>query len=109
MVHQKESKAVIRHTQTVVKENPRLGFWLISVAAFLLSPFLTNDGVCLLFVEPILNAFESVDEGRMMAENGFELRKSDSTFFLLALACAANIGSALTYTGNPQVVLIFHL
>ena len=104
MVHQKESKAVIRHTQTVIKENPRLGFWMISAAAFFLSPFLTNDGVCLLFVEPILNAFESVEDSVMgRSISGFDLRRSDSVFFLLALACSSNIGSALTYTGNPQV------
>lgn len=106
MVHQKESKALIRYTQTVVKENPRSGFWMIAAAAFMLSPFLTNDGVCLLFVEPILNAFESIDDTEIESNIGnFELKKNDSLFFLLALACASNIGSALTYTGNPQVSL----
>lgn len=106
MVHQKESKAVIRYTQTIVKENPRMGFWMISGAAFLLSPFLTNDGVCLLFVEPILNAFESIDDcDGFEGDIEFKLRKSDAMFFLLSLACSSNIGSALTYTGNPQVMV----
>jgi Na+/H+ antiporter NhaD/arsenite permease-like protein len=112
MVHQKESKAVIRYTQTVVKENPRMGFWMISGAAFLLSPFLTNDGVCLLFVEPILNAFESIDDNEGFdSDCDFKLHKGDAMFFLLSLACSANIGSALTYTGNPQVfnTTIYHI
>jgi Na+/H+ antiporter NhaD/arsenite permease-like protein len=27
-------------------------------------------------------------------------------FFLLSLACSSNIGSALTYTGNPQNMIV---
>ena len=32
--------------------------------------------------------------------------KSDAIYFLLALACSANIGSSLTYTGNPQNMIV---
>jgi Na+/H+ antiporter NhaD/arsenite permease-like protein len=107
MVHQKESKRVIRYVQTQVRNHPRSGFWLVSFAAFIISPFLTNDGVCLLFVEPILNAFESIDDDDPHRKNSeFRLTKGDSFYFLIALACSSNIGSALTYTGNPQVALL---
>ena len=58
VVHLKETKKIIDYLQGLVKLNPVRGFWMISFAAFIVSPFLTNDGVCLLFVEPILNAFE---------------------------------------------------
>lgn len=87
---------------------------LVILVAMLISPFLTNDGVCLLFVEPILNAFQSksiinnamVSHDDSSTDNSpqkFELETSDSVYFMLTLACSANIGSALTYTGNPQV------
>jgi Na+/H+ antiporter NhaD/arsenite permease-like protein len=111
MVHQKESKRVIRYVQTQVRNHPRSGFWLVSFAAFIISPFLTNDGVCLLFVEPILNAFESIDDDDPHRKNSeFRLTKGDSFYFLIALACSSNIGSALTYTGNPQVAsLLSHI
>lgn len=104
MIHQKESKRVIRYVQTQVRNHPKSGFWLVSFAAFIISPFLTNDGVCLLFVEPILNAFESLDDNSRKPMSEFHLTKGDSFYFLLALACSSNIGSALTYTGNPQVI-----
>ena len=106
MIHQKESKRVIRYVQSQIRENPKSGFWLVSFAAFIISPFLTNDGVCLLFVEPILNAFESIDNSKSnpSSSSEFQLVKEDSLFFLIALACSSNIGSSMTYTGNPQVL-----
>lgn len=58
VVHLKETKSVIDYLQRLVKLHPVQGFWMISLAAFTVSPFLTNDGVCLLFVEPILKAFD---------------------------------------------------
>lgn len=108
MIHQRETKGVIRHVQMKIQENPQKGYWLVCVASFIVSPFLTNDGVCLLFVEPILNAFDSIERHDDMNEirhdeNSFMLEKGDSFYFLLGLACSANIGSSLTYTGNPQV------
>ena len=64
---------------------------LIAVAA-LLSAVFSNDIVCLA-VAPIL-----VD--------ACVRRRLDPVPFLLALACAANIGSAVTLIGNPQNMLI---
>lgn len=97
VIHLKETKAAIRFVQEQIQSHPIRGFWYVSSAAFIVSPFLTNDGCCLLMVEPILNAFS--------AENS-QLSKVDSIFFLLTLACSSNIGSALTYTGNPQNMLV---
>lgn len=117
VVHLKETKSFIQYLQNKVKENKRNGFWMISLAAFLASPFLTNDGVCLLFVEPILNAFDDVgdteeDDGTSsMMEKGkdiltHKLEADDAIYMLLGLACSANIGSCLTYTGNPQNMIV---
>eukprot|EP01041_Mallomonas_annulata_P001780 gene1780-3449_t len=117
IVHQKETKSLIDYVQTQVKENPKKGFWLVSFAAFIVSPFLTNDGVCLLFVEPILNAFESLNRPSEVEPSKKEvecagdtsllaLEKGDAFYFLISLACSSNIGSALTYTGNPQNMIV---
>ena len=116
VIHLKETKDGIVYLQQLVQRDPVYGLWIISLAAFVVSPFLTNDGVCLLFVEPILNAFENaplaVDARRTIQrspsneEQGMKLLKEDAIYFLLALACSANIGSALTYTGNPQNMIV---
>lgn len=114
VVHLTETKEVIDYLQQLVKADPVRGFWIISLAAFLASPFLTNDGVCLLFVEPILAAFESApfaielagDTTAVADPTKITLRKEDALYFLLGLACSANIGSSLTYTGNPQNMIV---
>lgn len=111
-VHQTETKRVIRYVQDRIQLDPVHGFWLVSFAAFIVSPFLTNDGVCLLFVEPILNAFESLPTSPQKPPLSgtspamLPLMRSDAIFFLLALACSSNIGSSLTYTGNPQNMIV---
>lgn len=80
-----------------------------------MAPFLTNDGVCLLFVEPLLSIFTMEDSTELSplttsprtpsSSSGKKevLTSADAVYFLLTLACSSNIGSALTYTGNPQV------
>jgi Na+/H+ antiporter NhaD/arsenite permease-like protein len=120
IVNQKETKAVVEYVQHQIRDKPRNGFWLVAFSAFLASPFLTNDGVCLLFVEPILNAFTEItddeddkkksgdeiadkEEEEFDGAGDFKLHKKDALYFLLGLACSSNIGSSLTYTGNPQV------
>jgi Na+/H+ antiporter NhaD/arsenite permease-like protein len=106
MVHQTETKRIIRFVQNKIQLDPVHGFWLVSLAAFVVSPFLTNDGVCLLFVEPILNAFESLPPCSLepsAPSSQLKLMKSDAIYFLLALACSSNIGSSLTYTGNTTL------
>lgn len=140
VVHLKETNRVVRYIQNVIRESPLKGYWIVSFAAFIISPFLTNDGVCLLFVEPILSAFEhlfDVDssdvppragtvtddvENQSLLQAGVvadadnkatahpagagQLDKRDAIYFLLSLACSSNFGSALTYTGNPQNMIV---
>jgi Na+/H+ antiporter NhaD/arsenite permease-like protein len=65
---------------------------LVIGLAGLLSAVLTNDIVCLAMA-PVL-------------VEGCARRKLDPVPFLLALACAANVGSAATLIGNPQNILI---
>lgn len=65
---------------------------LLVAAAGLLSALLANDIVCLAMA-PIL-------------AEGCARRRLDPKPFLLALACAANVGSAATLIGNPQNMLI---
>jgi Na+/H+ antiporter NhaD/arsenite permease-like protein len=137
VVNQVETKYVIAKLRKFIKARPMQGFWVISFAAFIISPFLTNDGVCLLFVEPLLSVFVSgtgdassptspkeprqlqngsatalaaaapiPDKAQLAPRDGSELCSKDAIFFLLTLACSANIGSALTYTGNPQNMIV---
>jgi Na+/H+ antiporter NhaD/arsenite permease-like protein len=70
---------------------PALLGLLIAVAA-LLSAVLANDIVCLAMA-PILLA-------------GCSRRGLNPIPFLIALACASNVGSAATLIGNPQNILI---
>ncbi|HUT55805.1 MAG TPA: anion transporter [bacterium] len=65
---------------------------LLIAASGLLSALLANDVVCLA-VAPILI-------------EGCARRRLDPLPFLLALACASNVGSAATLIGNPQNMLI---
>lgn len=116
VVHLQETKSVIKYIQTSIQQNPNRGFWMVSLAAFIVSPFLTNDGVCLLFVEPILNAFESAinkdEQGSNEDMNNdleSKLHREDAMYFMVTLACSANIGSALTYTGTSNPLTINHL
>lgn len=66
-------------------------FVVISVSAFL-SAILINDIVCLALTPLIIK--------------GCYHKKLNPVPFLLALACASNIGSAITLIGNPQNILI---
>ena len=65
---------------------------LVIVAAGALSAVFTNDVVCLAMAPVLADACVR--------------RRLDPVPYLLALACASNIGSAATLIGNPQNVLI---
>jgi Na+/H+ antiporter NhaD/arsenite permease-like protein len=67
-----------------------LGAMMLIVA--LLSAIFSNDIVCLAIAPVLISACEK--------------RRLDPVPYLLALACAANIGSAWTLIGNPQNILI---
>ena len=70
---------------------PRLLSALIIVVAVLSAVF-SNDIVCLAVAPVLIDACQR--------------RRLDPMPYLLALACAANIGSAATLIGNPQNILI---
>lgn len=67
-----------------------LGVMMLIVA--LLSAVFSNDIVCLAIAPVLIGACQK--------------RKLDPVPYLLALACAANIGSAWTLIGNPQNILV---
>lgn len=46
----------------------------------------------------------TLDTSMMNKKN--KLEPQDAMYFMLNLACSANIGSALTYTGNPQNMIV---
>ena len=114
LVKQPETIKLVKDIQHLIKEHPRKGFWAVGGAAFFLSPFLTNDGVCLLFVAPVMSAFTSLDDSTIMDPSDpnlitidtIKLKSTDALFFCLNIACSSNIGSALTYIGNPQNMIV---
>lgn len=65
---------------------------LVVASAGALSAFLSNDIICLVMAPVLIT--------------GCLGRQLNPVPFLLALACAANIGSAATLIGNPQNMLI---
>ncbi len=83
--------AITRRVAAADTTPPRLLAVLIAVAG-LLSALLANDIICLAMA-PVL-------------ATGCARRGLDPVPFLLALACAANVGSAATLIGNPQNMLI---
>lgn len=83
--------ATVRHL-AIVKASPKVLLALLIAVVGVLSAVLANDIVCLAMA-PVL--VESCTR-----------RKLDPKPFLLALACAANVGSAATLIGNPQNMLI---
>ncbi len=70
---------------------PRLLFAVIFLTGVLSAVFM-NDIVCLAIPPVLIHACRS--------------RRLDPVPFLLAVACAANVGSAATLIGNPQNILI---
>ncbi|HBC46597.1 MAG TPA: anion transporter [candidate division Zixibacteria bacterium] len=66
--------------------------WATIISSALLSAFFVNDTICLLFTPIILKATRYL--------------KLNPIPYLIAIATASNIGSALTITGNPQNMYI---
>ena len=83
--------AVVRRLDRGERAPGALLAWVILTAA-VLSAILANDVVCLA-VAPVLVEICA-------------RRRLDPVPFLIALACASNVGSAATLIGNPQNMLI---
>lgn len=64
----------------------------VTLAAGLFSAFLLNDAICLVMTPLVIEIVRRL--------------RRDPVPYLLAVAMAANIGSAATITGNPQNILI---
>lgn len=68
VVHLRETKKLIYSFQCLLRRDGSRGFWMLSFIAFIVSPFLTNDGVCLLLVEPVLHTFEPISDAEMSTQ-----------------------------------------
>jgi Na+/H+ antiporter NhaD/arsenite permease-like protein len=78
---------VLRHSKT-----PRGLLFALVMISGLLSAFLVNDTVCLMLTPLVLMLVKSADLPPLP--------------YLLALCMASNAGSAATFTGNPQNMII---
>lgn len=72
--------------------NPRRLLYLLVASSGLLSALFVNDTICVLFTPVVLAAVLRA--------------KLNPVPFLIALVTAANIGSVMTLTGNPQNMLV---
>jgi Na+/H+ antiporter NhaD/arsenite permease-like protein len=82
---------VVRRVAAMETSPEKLLGWIVAVAG-ILSALLANDIVVLAMAPALIE--------------GCTRRRLDPVPFLLALACAANVGSAATLIGNPQNMLI---
>lgn len=78
--------------------------WVVAALSFLAAPLVTNDGLVLLIVDPLLDSFNSEDDEK--DEKSAHHRETDKLHFALVTACSANIGSSLTLVGNPQNMIV---
>lgn len=84
--------AHLTHRLGTMDVSPAVFLALLIVCAGSLSALLANDVVCLAMTPVLVEACSR--------------RRLDPVPFLIALACAANVGSAATLIGNPQNMLI---
>lgn len=78
---------VLRHART-----PSKLLVAVTVGSGVLSAFFVNDTVCLMLTPVLIGALVPLGVSPVP--------------YLIALAMGANVGSALTFAGNPQVMLI---
>jgi Na+/H+ antiporter NhaD/arsenite permease-like protein len=145
---------IIERIQYYIQTDVDKGFYLVSIMAFFTSQVIMNDGVCLMLVYPVLDAFIplssvssfsgeksnqqtkkqadpaggiltdssqkliSQSQGKVVDEransetssasssSASSFHRYDSFYFMLNIACSANIGSVMTYAGNPQNLII---
>lgn len=99
MTQQSRVSTILKSMQNSIQEDDNYSFWLVSFIAFIVSPFVTNDGLCLLLVFPVLDAMQTVVGAELVIEQ-------NRLFYMMSIASSANIGSVMTFTGNPQNILI---
>ncbi len=57
MMRQSFVQKIVAGLQSYIRRDLDRGFWCVAAVAFVASPFITNDGLCLLLVDPVLDAF----------------------------------------------------
>lgn len=98
----------------LIAEDLNKGYYWLCTFSFIISPFILNDGLCLMIVHPLLDAF--VNSSIYSESSALQLKSkhiltptfapTDPFYYLIGVVCSANIGSVLTYSGNPQNILI---
>jgi Na+/H+ antiporter NhaD/arsenite permease-like protein len=73
-------------------QGPRALVWLLTFTAGGLSALFVNDTICLLFTPIVLLVLVR--------------SRASAVPFLMALATGSNVGSVVTFTGNPQNMLV---
>lgn len=107
VMRQPSVETAIHKLQNQIRHDPNSGFWLVSFVSFIVSPFIMNDGLCLLLVNPVLDAFcAKTKRGEGVSTRSSNFCETDPFYFMLAICCSANIGSATTFSGNPQNLII---
>lgn len=125
LLRQQWVKAMTDKIQIMIREDVNRGFWAVSIIAMVASPFITNDGLCLMLVHPVLDAFKRPDKpsdetgnnnanseddknqsGKAILGAEDKFCQADPFYFMLTIACSSNTGSAMTYTGNPQNIIV---
>lgn len=101
--------------QNMIRSDVDTGFYLVSIVSLVASPVILNDGLCLMLVAPVLDAFilspssadiEEANDMDLTTHEKPSFASSDPFFFMLTIACSANIGSTTTFAGNPQNIIV---
>ena len=71
---------IIKILQNIIRTNRNYGFWVVSVISFISSPFITNDGLCLLLVTPVLDAFSFSDTDKNMNDDNMNNYNYDDNY-----------------------------
>jgi Na+/H+ antiporter NhaD/arsenite permease-like protein len=104
----------VKSMQSIIQADVDRGFYAVSIISFLASPFILNDGLCLMLVHPVLDAFvasatvsSSSPSSTLSPERKSKsFLRSDAFYYMLTIACSANIGSTMTFSGNPQNLIV---
>jgi di/tricarboxylate transporter len=98
----------IERMQWYIQNDVDKAFYIVSIMSFLISQIIMNDGLCLMIVHPVLDAFikNSRRSFPNTSSNNIDHHIFDPFYFMLNIACSANIGSVMTFAGNPQNLII---
>jgi hypothetical protein len=97
----------IERMQWYIQNDVDKAFYIVSIMSFLISQIIMNDGLCLMIVHPVLDAFiknSRISSPRTSDNSDYHIY--DPFYFMLNIACSANIGSVMTFAGNPQNLII---